>query len=187
MKVIIIEGPDNTGKNSLIHSIIDNNNVVKYIHCGKPSSNEPFKENERLFVKYAQDIIRESQLNECDAVVFNRYFPGEYVYGQLYREGNPTDIKQMISRLELFLVNTIGWNDIYYVQLNSSSAELLKQNDDGKSLSEADLSRITKETELFDEIYRFSILKKIQIYVNEGDMFRNQKDILNEFNQFIQN
>ena len=186
MKVIILEGPDNTGKNSLIHSIIDNNNVVKYIHCGKPSSNEPFKENERLFFKYADDIIRDNQLNNCAAVVFNRYYPGEYVYGQLYRKGNNMTIKRMVSELEGLLLDNIGWDNLYYVQLNSTSAELLKRNDDGNSLSDADLYKIKKETQLFDEIYRFSNLKKIQIYVNDGDSFRSRNDILLEFNQFIQ-
>ena len=186
MKVIILEGPDNTGKNSLIHSIIDNNNVVKYIHCGKPSSNEPFKENERLFFKYADDIIRDNQLNNCAAVVFNRYYPGEYVYGQLYRNGDIDIIKDMISGIESLLVSKIGWENIFYIQLNSTSADLLKHNEDGHSLSMGVLSQIAREIGLFEEVFQFSKLKKHQIYVNEGDAFRSQESILNEFHQFIQ-
>ena len=41
MKVIIIEGPDNCGKNTLIQNIVDNNDVVKVIHCHKPDKNDP--------------------------------------------------------------------------------------------------------------------------------------------------
>ena len=36
MKVIIIDGPDNTGKNTLINNILENNEIVKVIHCSKP-------------------------------------------------------------------------------------------------------------------------------------------------------
>lgn len=191
MKVIIIEGPDNTGKNTLIQSILDNNKVVKLIHCDKPESKEdPFEEQCKLFYLHAYNTYADFKNSQTlyaniDVVVFNRYYQGEYVYGQMYRNGDPDKIKQMVSICEDYLLNNIGYDNIYYVQLLSTSSKLLKKNDDGKSLSGADVEKMKREVELFTEIYEFSRLKKHIIYVNDGDDFRTREDILIEFNDFI--
>ena len=191
MKVIIIEGPDNTGKNTLIQSILDNNKIVKLIHCDKPESKEdPFEEQCKLFYLHAYNTYADFKNSQTlyaniDVVVFNRYYQGEYVYGQMYRNGDPDKIKQMVSICEDYLLNNIGYDNIYYVQLLSTSSKLLKKNDDGKSLSGADIEKMKREVELFTEIYEYSRLKKHIIYVNEGDDFRTREDILIEFNDFI--
>ena len=185
MKIIIIEGPDNTGKNTLIQNIIDNNKVVKLIHCDKPVSNDPFEEQYKLFSLHAYNAIQDNKNNDIDVIVFNRYYQGEYVYGQMYRDGDSIKIKNMITEIEKYLLNCIDKKDIYYVQLISTSVKLLKNNDDGKSLSNADIKKIQKEIDLFNEIYDFSILNKHKIIINNGDNFRTREDILNEFIKFI--
>ena len=187
MKIIIIEGPDNTGKNTLINNIIDTNNIVKLIHCGTPKSKEdPYKEQRDLFKKLSNIAISEYRANETDVVVFNRFYQGEYVYGQMYRNISPTSIKLFIRNLEEVLKANIFEEDLYYVQLLSSSTKLLKGNDDGKSLSEADEIKIRKEIELFEDVFDSSkIWKKKRIYINSGDNFRSRQDILEEFNNFI--
>ena len=187
MKVIIIEGPDNTGKNTLIYSIINNNNNVKLIHCGTPKSKEdPYTEQKELFKKLANIAISEYRTGQTDVIVFNRFYQGEYVYGQIYRNGNPIEIKMFIHNLEDILKANIFEEDLYYVQLLSSSPKLLIKNDDGKSLSEADENKILIETHLFEDIFEASkIWKKTRIYINVGDNFRDRKDILDEFNNFI--
>ena len=191
MKVIIIEGPDNTGKNTLIQSILDNNKIVKLIHCDKPESKEdPFEEQCKLFYLHAYNTYADFKNSQTlyaniDVVVFNRYYQGEYVYGQMYRNGDPDKIKQMVSICEDYLLNNIGYDNIYYVQLLSTSSKLLRKNDDGKSLSGADVEKMKREVELFTEIYEFSRLKKHIIYVNDEDDFRTREDILIEFNDFI--
>ena len=38
MKVIIIDGPDNTGKNMVIHDLLEHYDSVKIIHCHKPEN-----------------------------------------------------------------------------------------------------------------------------------------------------
>ena len=185
MKIIIIEGPDNTGKNTLIQNIIDNNKVVKLVHCDKPVSNDPFEEQYKLFSLHAYNAIQDSRNDDIDVIVFNRYYQGEYVYGQMYRNGDPDKIKKMVFEIENYLINNIGKDNIYYVQLTSTSANLLKRNDDGKSLSGADIEKMKKEIDLFNEIYDFSILNKHKITINENDEFRTREDILTEFNDFI--
>jgi hypothetical protein len=187
VKIIIIEGPDNTGKNTLINSIIENNNIVKLIHCGTPKSKDnPYQEQKDLFKKLSNIAISEYRANETDVIVFNRFYQGEYVYGQMYRNGSPIEIKQFIRNLESVLVANIFEEDLYYVQLLSSSPKLLIKNDDGKSLSEADENKIWKEIRLFENVFDESkIWKKKRIYINNGDCFRDRQDILNEFNNFI--
>lgn len=186
MKVIIIEGPDNTGKNTLIQSIIDNNPVVKLVHCNNPPvCDDPFEEQCKLFYIYAYNAVQDNKRNDIKVIVFNRFYQGEFVYGQMYRNGDPNKIKQMISITEDYLLKNFDYDDILYVQLTSTSLNLLKKNDDGKSLSNADIEKMKKELELFDEVYDYSILKKHKIIVNEGDNFRTREDILIEFNDFI--
>ena len=188
MKIIIIEGVDNTGKNTLIQSIIDNNKIVKLVHCDKPvvePGDDPFEEQCRLFYIHAYNAVQDKLRNDIDVIVFNRYYQGEYVYGQMYRNGDPDKIKQMISITEEYLLKNFDYDDIYYVQLTSTSVKLLQKNDDGKSLSNADTEKMLKELELFDYVYDFSILKKHMILINNGDDFRTKEDILTEFNDFL--
>ena len=188
MKVIIIEGPDNTGKNTLIQSIIDNNKVVKLVHCDKPEvepGDDPFEEQCRTFYIHAYNAVQDKLRKDIDVIVFNRYYQGEYVYGQIYRNGDRKKIKEMIKITEEYLLKNFDYDDILYVQLNSSSVNLLKKNDDGKSLSEANMYKIQREIDLFNEVYEYSILKKHKILINDGDNFRTREDILIEFNDFI--
>ena len=189
MKVIIIEGPDNCGKNTLIQNIVDNNDVVKVIHCHKPEKDdtEPFTTMKKIYLYHADNVIRDNNIMHTDVLVFNRYYQSEYIYGQLYRNGDPDKIKHMISILEDYLLNNIGYDNIYYIQLNSTSSKLLKQNEDGKSLSNAELDKIQKEIDLFEEIFDFSKLKKFKIYVNNGDNFKTRNEILNEFIKYMSN
>jgi len=188
MKVIIIEGPDNTGKNTLIQSIVDNNKVVKIVHCDKPKvepGDDPFEEQCRTFYIHAYNAVQDKLRKDIDVIVFNRYYQGEYVYGQIYRNGDRKKIKEMIKITEEYLLKNFDYDDILYVQLNSSSVNLLKKNDDGKSLSEANMYKMQREIDLFNEVYEYSILKKHKILINDGDNFRTREDILIEFNDFI--
>ena len=187
MKVIIIEGPDNTGKNTLINNILETNNIVKYIHCSTPkSTTDPFTEQKQNFIKLSNIAITEYRNCNCDVIVFNRFYQGEYVYGQIYRNTSRDKIKDFINQLEKIWQANVSSEDLYYVQLLSSSTKLLKGNDDGKSLSEADEEKIAKENKLFAQVFNLSIIKKKHIiYINEGDSFKSREDILTEFNNFI--
>lgn len=187
MKVIIIEGPDNCGKNTLIQNIVDNNDVVKVIHCHKPDKNDPnpFMTMEKIYLYHAENVIRDNIKGHTDVLIFNRYYQSEYIYGQLYRGGDPEKIKQMIYMLESYLINNIGYDNIYYVQLMSDSVKLLIDNEDGKSLSNGKEEQIIKELELFKDIFDFCKIKKKMIYINNGDSFKTKEDILKDFTDFI--
>ena len=185
MKIIIIEGPDNTGKNTLIHDLLEKNEITKVIHCSTPKpSDDPLFEQTKYFASLANECIHESK--NTDIIVFNRYYQGEYVYGQIYRNEDPAKIMNVIGYLETKFRYELDDVEIYYVQLLSSDPEMLINMDDGKSLSKAAKDKIEKELQLFKEVFdKSTIKKKYIIYVNDGDHFRSREDILIEFNDFI--
>lgn len=185
MKIIIIEGPDNTGKNTLIHDLLENNEITKVIHCSTPKpSDNVLRDQAKYFCRLANECIIESK--NTNIIVFNRYYQGEYVYGQIYRNEDPEDIMYMINYIEQKFDYEFDDSEIYYVQLLSTNPEMLIKMDDGKSLSKANKEKIETELKLFKEVYDNSKIKKKHIiYVNDGDNFRTREDILLEFNDFI--
>ena len=193
MKIIIIEGPDNTGKNTLINDILEHNEVVKVIHCGKPNPLGNVLLNQYVSFRNLAEIAINDFVNTTldnkveDIIIFNRYHIGEYVYGQIYRNENPIQILEVIKMIEDKILANIPQDNIYYIQLLSTSSELLQMNDDGKSFSDAKLELIEKEQQLFKEAYEKSQFKnKHIIYVNKenSNEFRDRQDIINEFNEF---
>lgn len=189
MKVIIIDGPDNTGKDTLINNICYGESN-KVIHCSKPLSKiDPFTEQVETYNKLVDDVIYQYARKFCDNIIFNRFYPGEYVYGQLYRNGDRNKIADLILQLEVKLLHSINSNDLYYIQILSTSDKLLQKNDDNLSLSNAKLDLIHKEQQLFKEAFDYSIIpnKKI-VYINEADTdnFRPKEDIINEVISFLE-
>ena len=122
-----------------------------------------------------------------DIIVFNRYHIGEYVYGQIYRNENPNQILEVIKMIEDRILENIPQDNIYYIQLLSTSSELLQRNDDGKSFSDAKLELIEREQQLFKEAFEKSKFRnKHIIYVNKENTneFKDRQTIINEFNEF---
>lgn len=190
MKIVIIEGPDNIGKNTLIHWLIEQFSTVKIVHCGKPvSTDNPFLEQKKTFLNLANDAISDNVKGNVDLVVFNRYYQGEYVYGQMYRNGNSEEILEMVHKLEAYLKNNVGDENIFYVQMTCENADLLHGNDDGKSLSKNDYEKISRELTLFNEVFDKSMLSnKKKIFVNskvDTKSFKSRKEIVQEFSSLL--
>ena len=184
MKVIIIEGTDNTGKDTLISKIMEKYETMTVIHCGKPKSKtNPSEEQDNLFNFYADSII-DHKYDNTDVIIMNRSHIGEYVYGVLYRHRDPNEVLKMILDVDTKLIKANNVT-VKYVQLECTSDKLLNRNEDGKSLSQGKAERIHKETELFTEAYVKSFLQKKLVYVNDGDNFRSREDIFNEVWEFI--
>lgn len=180
MKVIIIEGPDNCGKNTLINRISENFLTVTNIHYTKPENK--FIQN-TIFRGYAYAIV--NKVYNTDAIILNRSHYGEFVYGCLYRGISDNDALDIINEIDnIYLLYNI---DIYYIQLLSSSEKLLVKNDDNKSLSKGNLEAISAECRRFHTIFGNSKLNKKLIYINDGDKFRSSDDIYNEAMKFIDN
>lgn len=184
MKLIIIEGTDNTGKDTLISKLLEKFPTVTLIHCGKPYSKKySSKEQDELFNVYINNILNGSYDN-THAIIMNRSHIGEYVYGVLYRNRIVDEVGNMIIKLnkKLSLRNDL---DIKYVQLICTSKKLLSNNEDGQSLSGGIDYKISIETDKFKEIYKYCDLPKKMVIVNDEDKFRSRESIFNEVWNFI--
>jgi len=178
MKLIIIEGPDNCGKNTLINKLSENFLTVTNIHYNKPENK--YIQN-TIFRGYAYAIV--NKVYNTDVVILNRSHYGEYVYGCLYRNISDKDAIDIIQEIDdIYLQNNI---DVYYIQLLSTSDSLLLKNDDNKSLSEGNITKIEIEQNRFRTIFEKSKLNKKIIYINDNERFRNAEDIYNEAWKFI--
>ena len=184
-KVLIIEGPDNVGKDSLIEKLNSLYSNIKVIHAEVPKSKD-------LFNFYYNGLIHDTLAGyydeTLDLVIHNRSMYGEYVYGPKYRNELKADIISLIDKLEVGQLKTFIFSkDLYFVLLTSSNIDLLVNNDDGKSLSNK-RSDIQDEVNSFDDIFNLSkIENKKKIYVNNGSTFRDKDDIYNEVLSFIAN
>ena len=179
MKVVIIEGPDNCGKDSLIKKISDQFLTCTIVHYTKPENK--YIQN-TIFRGYAYSIITKKY--DTDVVILNRSHYGEYVYGCMYRGISDKDALEIIEEIDdMYINNNI---DTYYIQLMSTSPELLLKNEDYKSLSNGKLEKINQEILRFSEIYDYSKLNhKKMIYVNDGDQFRDIEQIHKEALEFL--
>ena len=180
MKLIIIEGPDNCGKDSLIQRLSENFLTVTNIHYTKPENK--YIQN-TIFRGYAYAIV--NKVYDTDAIILNRSHYGEYVYGCLYRGVSDKDALDIINEIDdIYLKYDI---DVYYIQLLSTSETLLLKNEDNKSLSKGNINAIGAEVRRFEEIFNKSKLNKKLIYINDGDKFRNKEDIYQDAFDFIYN
>lgn len=184
MKLIIVEGTDNIGKDTVISKLCELFDTVTLIHCGSPKT-KIFQSQyqDDLFKEYAEDII-DGKYDTTDCIIMNRSHIGEYVYGQLYRGRSAEDIKEMISYVDDILLSNPTLT-IKYVQLLSSSIELRKKYDDNKSLSKMNDDLMKKENELFLKAYENSVLDKCLIYVNDEDGFLPKEEIFQEVVEFL--
>ena len=182
-KVIIIEGCDRMGKDTLINKLSDHFKNTKIIHAGIPSS-------KNLFEFYYEGLIHDTLDGYYDhtlsAVIHNRSIYGEYVYGPKYRNEQKEDVAKLIHKLEVGQLRTFIFSkDLYLILLTSSSSDLLVKNDDGLSLS-SKKSDIEDELQAFNDVFDLSIIEnKKKVFVNDGDNFRDKDYIYREVLSFI--
>lgn len=183
-KVIIVEGPDCVGKDTLINSLSNHyNNAVKVIHAGIP-------DNKNLHEYYYKGLIHDTldayYAHSYDAVIHNRSIYGEYVYGPKYRDEDRKEVAKLISDLELGQLKTfILSKELIFILLNSDNSDLLVKSSDGLSISNKKTD-IEDEMAAFDEVFDLSSIKnKKKIYVNNGDSFRSKESIVKEAIDFI--
>ena len=183
-KVIIIEGPDCVGKDTLISNLSNHyNNSVKVIHAGIP-------DNKNLHEYYYKGLIHDTldayYAHSYDAVIHNRSMYGEYVYGPKYRDEDKKEVAKLISDFELGQLKTfILSKELIFILLNSDNSDLLVKSSDGLSISNKKTD-IEDEMDAFDEVFDLSSIKnKKKIYVNNGDSFRSKESIVKEAIDFI--
>lgn len=188
VKILIIEGCDRSGKDTLINELKNDYGKVLVLHSGIPSNDD----TKDLYSYYYDNLIYSTldayYNTDNDLVIHNRSMYGEYVYGTKYRSEDRESVLKAISNLEEGQLNTfIKKDQLYFVLLSSTDSSVLANNDDGNSYS-SKVSDIQDELNLFKEVFdRSKIKNKRIVYINDGSKFRSKRDIYNEVNSFINN
>lgn len=197
MKIIIIEGTDNVGKDTVINRLQKEFISCPIIHSEKPpvGSNKDmaaFQQTSFCFLLgdtlFQYVTVSKMGIGDEFALIHNRSWYGEYVYGCLYRDNNPKIVKNMIHTLETILTNTVKEDDLCFITLLADDMDFLSRNEDGLSMSGGKQELIKIETDRFKEIFNDSIIKnKHIVYVNDGSEFRHPDDIYNEVLSYVNN
>lgn len=162
-KFIIIEGTDNTGKDTQQNLIIEkvNNLVFQKLHY----SSLPFKDDKKKHVSYSQKMYDDmfklmiASKDKDINLIFNRSHLGESVYSPLYREYSGDYVfdieKRYVKQLR---------KELYLITLTNDPHTILKR-DDGLSFYSNE-EEIKAEVDGFNRAHRLSKIKnKLKIHL----------------------
>lgn len=165
-KFIIIEGTDNTGKDTQQNLIIQNlhNLIFHKVHY----SSLPFKNDVDKHTAYSKQMYTDMfrmmmELKDKDInIIFNRSHLGETVYSPLYR-GYSGDY---VFDIEKEYVNALREN-LYLITL-SNDPHIIMSRDDGKSFY-GNEEEVKAEVDGFNRAHRLSKIKN-KLMINIGTM-----------------
>lgn len=187
MKLIIIEGTDRTGKDTLSQHLMTQANSFCYRHWGFPQgeTNDERIQYQQYSFKKEFDLYNSLKKdkyfsNPNDMVIWNRSHLGEVVYGTLYRDYNPENWVYNLESIYAFDQDV----NVFLIWLYAD-ADFVCSNDDGNSFSN-DVTQKKIEIGLFNKAFDKSIIQnKIKIQVNEGHSYRSKSDIRSEVDSFL--
>ena len=116
MKVIIVEGMDNTGKSTIIEQIVDflanTNNIdrnrIFVKHLDKPDGSTNIDKISNIDItnyNLATFLLKAKKKQLYDYIILDRSWYSEYVYGQIYRHRSEEDVYNKIKVLENIVSN----------------------------------------------------------------------------------
>lgn len=147
---IIIEGPDNVGKTTLIKNIIKEFKIPFIeIHSYAP----PYKDTKNC-LKFENEYISQmfKLFENFDSVIADRSHVGTMVYSPIYREYDG----KFVLDLEKKEINKDYWKDTFLITLVDDPENLIKR-EDGLSFS-IDPKLKQKEIDLFYEAHKLSLI-----------------------------
>lgn len=185
MPLIVLEGVDNVGKDTLIENFIRErkNIIVRHFSDPKGRTNEERIEYQRadFLYEFRKQRLREiMRKTPSDVYIWNRSHIGEWVYGKIYRDYDP----EWIFNME----RVFGFNDdpSIFLVLLEAEAEFSLKNDDGLSFT-SNLEKRKYEMQRFREAFERSgiINKKIINVTKNVTQFKKEQDIHGELLDFI--
>lgn len=198
MKLIIVEGPDNTGKSTVVDRLynlltefghIAPTHILK-IHNSGPEGKtlkEKIKNIDAYNEKMIEDLIAASYTDAYEVVILDRAWLSEYVYGQIYRNRSAETSKKVALEHERTL--SLRYKDfnenVWLVLLNSDNPEFLLKHEDGKSLSmntETPIQMMENEIIYFNNAYDLALCNKVHVVVNDetGSEFKTFDEVMKE-------
>lgn len=173
MKLLIFEGLDRCGKDTIINQLAADYPHLIRVHWGFPKGETNEEKTEYQVKTFNAEMAVQGNLRHiyganyfADGIyIWNRSHIGEYVYGPMYRDSNPdTWIPNLEKR---YFAND---PDVYLIYLHADVDFILNQ-DDGKSFT-TDRKKKLKEMKLFNEAVDNSLIKnKLKIKVNDGNEY----------------
>lgn len=204
MKVIIVEGMDNTGKSTMIDRLvkylarkdgIDADKQIYVKHLVKPDGENDIERATNIDItnfNLATFLINAHKENKYKYIILDRAWYSEYVYGQLYRNRQEHEIRKRVQNIEEYL------NNYFFKHIDTVSFHLLIflatdpnfyiKHEDGQSLSIGNEQRdlIIKEMSLFTNIaYMANVENKGIILVNNGSEFLTEDTIFKKIKNII--
>lgn len=186
MKLLIIEGGDRTGKDTLIDRLLKDYPHFVCSHFGYPKGDTIQEKHEYQVHSFGQEFAIQKTIRQTYGThyfsdglyIWNRSHIGECVYGPMYRGTTP----DWIFDIEKTYLEDDA--DVYLVYLHGDLEFLLK-NDDGNSFT-TDIEKKRKEAQLFEEAFDRSIIKnKLKIKVNNGNQYETPESIHQLVSEFI--
>jgi thymidylate kinase len=190
MKLLIIEGPDRCGKNTLIKNLTSQseNYVVRHFGSAKGKSDlekrnfqfQFFKKEFALAALRPQFEIPDKERYPRDIWIWNRAHLGEFVYGKMYRETHPEEwVMQMESLFGMDLDPSV------HLLLLTAPAEFLCKRDDGLSFTKNVMEKQAEISAFKNAFDQSKIINKKILDVSNGDEYLDQAIILQQVNEFL--
>jgi len=190
MKLLIIEGPDRCGKNTLIKNLTSQaeNFVVRHFGSVKGETDMEKRNFQFQFFKKEFELaslrprfeMPDKERYPRDIWIWNRAHLGEFVYGKMYRNTNP---EEWVMKMESLFAMDI--DPSVHLLLLTADPEFLCKRDDGLSFT-ADVEKKKKEIENFEKAFNTSkIMNKKILNVSNGENYLDAAIILDEVNKFL--
>ena len=190
MKLLIIEGPDRCGKNTLIKNLVSQaeNSVVRHFGSAKGNTDDEKRDYQFNFFQKEFQLAANRQLfahpdkerYPRDLWIWNRGHLGEFVYGKIYRDTHPEEwVFQMETKWGFDIDNSV------YLLLLSAPSPFLCSRDDGKSFSSEVEKREAEQSRFVKAYLQSSIRNKMALNVTDGENYRDPLSILNDVNNFL--
>lgn len=190
MKLLIIEGPDRCGKNTLIKNLTSQaeNFVVRHFGSVKGENDmekrnfqfQFFKKEFELASLRSRFEMPDKERYPRDIWIWNRAHLGEFVYGKMYRDTNP---EEWVMKMESMFAMDI--DPSVHLLLLTADPEFLCKRDDGLSFT-AEVDKKAKEIESFKQAFNLSkIMNKKILNVSSGENYLDAAIILDEVNKFL--
>ena len=181
-KLIIIEGQDRSGKDTLIQNLQLKYPSSRTAHWGYPSGKTNDEKTEWQKSSFKSEFEKwklSKELNVLDYVIWNRSHIGEYVYGTLYRNSQPNSWVPALE--DEYLKND---PNVYLILLNANPEFTLSQ-DDGNSYSINIDDKLLESQIFISAIDKSVVQKKKSIFVHDENGYFSTDYILHQVIKFI--